>query len=160
MADTFDKCFDLLMAHEGGYSNNPNDPGGETMWGVTKRVAVQNGYTEPMKSLPKEVARVIARKGYWTPYGCDKFPPAVAFQIFDTVYNGGPAISWLQECCGLPVNGKLSDELYKRAAAMDVWKLLALYNAKRLEYFASLKQPTFANGRMNRIAGNLRKGDL
>ena len=32
----FDPLFERLMDHEGGYVNHPDDPGGETMWGVTK----------------------------------------------------------------------------------------------------------------------------
>ena len=40
---TFDPLFERLMDHEGGYVNHPSDPGGETMWGVTKRVAVAHG---------------------------------------------------------------------------------------------------------------------
>lgn len=47
----FDTLFDRLMKHEGGYVNNPNDPGGETMWGVTKAVARQYGYTGSMRQL-------------------------------------------------------------------------------------------------------------
>ncbi|WP_460988842.1 glycosyl hydrolase 108 family protein, partial [Staphylococcus aureus] len=34
---TFDECFEKLIGHEGCYSNNPKDPGGETKWGVSKR---------------------------------------------------------------------------------------------------------------------------
>ena len=42
----FDTIFERLMKHEGGYVNHPNDPGGETMYGVTKRVANAQGYWE------------------------------------------------------------------------------------------------------------------
>ena len=36
---SFDDAFDLLIGNEGGYVNNPADPGGETMFGITARVA-------------------------------------------------------------------------------------------------------------------------
>jgi lysozyme family protein len=49
---------------EGGYSNNPNDSGGETMWGVTDRVARANGYAGPMKDMPREVAKNIYFASY------------------------------------------------------------------------------------------------
>ena len=58
----FESLFNRLMEHEGGYINHPNDPGGETMWGVTKRVARANGYTGSMRNLPKSTAQVIAHK--------------------------------------------------------------------------------------------------
>ena len=61
MSDNFNWAFDLLMGHEGGYSNNPKDPGGETMWGITARVARAWGYSGPMKSLPRETAKQIAK---------------------------------------------------------------------------------------------------
>ena len=56
----FSEFFTRLMGHEGGYSNNPSDPGGETMWGVTKVVARKYGYNGPMKQLPKATAEKIA----------------------------------------------------------------------------------------------------
>ena len=34
---TFDEAFDTLIGHEGGYSNDPRDPGGETRYGISKR---------------------------------------------------------------------------------------------------------------------------
>ena len=54
------------METEGGYSNrNPeDDPGGETMWGVTARVAREDGYTGPMRDLPLERAKSIARRAW------------------------------------------------------------------------------------------------
>ena len=55
----FDKAFDLLIGNEGGYVNNPADPGGETNCGITRAVAVDNGYTGNMKSMPKETAKQI-----------------------------------------------------------------------------------------------------
>ena len=37
MTDNFDKFIERVLAHEGGYVNNPRDPGGETQWGISKR---------------------------------------------------------------------------------------------------------------------------
>ena len=38
MKDNFEKCFDMLLKHEGGFMNNPEDPGGATNLCVTERV--------------------------------------------------------------------------------------------------------------------------
>ncbi|WP_083579019.1 glycosyl hydrolase 108 family protein [Tardibacter chloracetimidivorans] len=46
-----------LLHREGGYVNNPNDTGGETNWGITRGVAVANGYSGPMKDLPLALER-------------------------------------------------------------------------------------------------------
>ena len=55
----FDEAFDRLLGHEGGYVNDPRDPGGETMWGITKRVALVNGYTGPMREMTQAQAKAI-----------------------------------------------------------------------------------------------------
>ena len=58
----FDKAFELLIGNEGGYVNNQKDPGGETNWGITKTVAVANGYAGDMRTMPKETAKGIYKK--------------------------------------------------------------------------------------------------
>jgi len=68
----FDKAFDLLIGNEGGYVNNPSDPGGETNWGITRAVAVDNGYTGSIKLMPKETAKGIYKKMYWDRLRCDQ----------------------------------------------------------------------------------------
>lgn len=86
---------------EGSYSNNPDDPGGETMWGVTSFVARKQGYTGPMKDLSREMAEKIARDEYWAPLRLDDIAAIsadVAFELFDTNFNlyHGAAASFLQ----------------------------------------------------------------
>lgn len=79
---------------EGGYVNHPNDPGGETNKGVTKRVAIAHGYTGPMKSIPDAIVNSIYFDGYMLKPG---FVPlivldsAVTQELFDTSVNMGPA---------------------------------------------------------------------
>ncbi len=158
MTQTYEDAFNDLHLEEGGYSNDPNDPGGETMYGITKRVAVANGYSGDMHDLPLDTAKAIAKTRYWDVFSCDKLPYAIAFQVFDTAYNGGHPIQWLQEAVGEKVDGVIGAATLGAVAGADVWKVLALFNANRLEYLASLKQPSFGDGRMNRIAANLRKG--
>ncbi|WP_454694039.1 glycosyl hydrolase 108 family protein [Achromobacter aegrifaciens] len=85
----FDQAFDRLIGHEGGYSNHPDDPGGETMWGVTIAVARANGYAGPMRSLPRDVAKAIYRAHYWDEVKADSLPFPVAFQVFDAAVNHG-----------------------------------------------------------------------
>ena len=99
----FDILFNRLMEHEGGYINHPSDPGGETMWGVTKRVARANGYNGSMRQLPKATAQAIAHKDYWRAIKGDDLPDDVAWQVFDAAYNHGnrQAIKFLQRAVGI-----------------------------------------------------------
>lgn len=50
---------DGILSIEGGYSNNPDDRGGETNWGITKATARANGYQGEMKALSREEAYAI-----------------------------------------------------------------------------------------------------
>jgi lysozyme family protein len=86
---------------EGGYSNNPNDPGGETNHGLTKRVAVENGYTGDMKGLTESLASQIGKKVFWDANNLDQIDeiaPVIADKLFDGGYNCGvmTAAYWLQ----------------------------------------------------------------
>jgi lysozyme family protein len=153
-SEKFETCWRLLLHNEGGYTV---DNGGATMWGVTERVARRYGYTGPMQSMPQRTAETIACQEYWLPFYCDYFETAVAFQILDTAYNGGHPVQWLQEL----VNTKsVGQDLASVIGFMNVWEVVARFNAKRLRYLANLKQQIYADGRMNRLAGNLEQGGL
>jgi len=77
---------------EGGYSNNPDDSGGETMYGITKRVARRYGYTGKMRNLPKSLAFEIYEAKYWSPLHLDNImqeSPMIAEELMDTAINMG-----------------------------------------------------------------------
>jgi lysozyme family protein len=156
---SFDSAFDALMDREGGYSNNPDDPGGETMFGITERVARRFGYTGSMRMLPRVTAKAIARQEYWDRARCDEMEPRVAFQIFDTIFNGGPAIKWLQMSVDAAPDGRIGPATLAALKLVDPVKVVMRFNAYRLMYLAGLKTfPTFGHGWANRIAANLLKG--
>jgi lysozyme family protein len=155
----YDDAFDALMGNEGGYVNNPADPGGETMWGVTFRVARENGYTGAMRDLPRETAKQIAKSQYWDPSHCDELDARVAFQVFDTAYNGGQPIKWLQQAVGAVPDGVFGPATREALQYNDPLKVVMRFNAYRLKYLGNLKNwPTFGHGWANRIADNLLKG--
>lgn len=97
-----DAIIDATIGREGGYANHPSDPGGETMWGITARVARANGYAGPMRKLPRDKAIDIYRREYLVKPGfaaVEQISPAIAEELFDTGVNMGPAwpSRWLQE---------------------------------------------------------------
>lgn len=154
MSEAFDKCWALTLGNEGDYTV---DNGGPTRWGVTQAVARRWGYQGDMKGLPQETAKQIAMANYWSPFGCEFFPLPIAFQVFDTAYNGGHPIQWLQSIMKTTATGS---DLGALLSVANWWEMVARFNALRLQYLASLKQPQYANGRMNRIANNLLQGGL
>ncbi|MDD3799362.1 MAG: glycosyl hydrolase 108 family protein [Novosphingobium sp.] len=114
-----------IYAHEGGYVNHPNDPGGPTRYGVTEQVARAAGYGGDMRHFPLHctgsaetcadeiyIGRYMKQPGYWPLIVIE---PAVAEELIDTAVNmGAPRPSkWFQqsinELCGtrLTVDGKV-----------------------------------------------------
>lgn len=92
MSDLFDQLIATLLPVEGGYSNDPSDPGGETNWGITLRTARENGYTGPMLAMTQAQASDIYRRRYWTGPGLALVAPIsakVAGALFDIGVNSG-----------------------------------------------------------------------
>lgn len=155
----FDDAFQALMGNEGAYSNDPHDAGGETMWGITKRVAVANGYTGDMKDLPQATAKIIAKTQYWDKYMCDQFDPRIGFQVFDAAYNGGKPAQWLQQAAGVTPDGVIGAQTIAAVRATDPLKIIMRFDAYRLKYLGNLASWTnFGHGWANRVADNLLKG--
>lgn len=154
----FDQAFDALLGHEGGYSNNSADPGGETMWGVTRKVALQEGYTGDMHILPRDFAKGVYRKRYWDAVQADKLPELVRFSVFDAAVNSGTtqAVKWLQRCVNVGDDGVLGPLTLNAAQQVPPLNLAVAYEAMRLDFMTSL--PTwgaFGKGWTRRIVGNL-----
>ena len=87
-------AIDALIGREGRYSNAPDDPGGETMWGVTIGIARAYGYLGPMDQLPRSIACGIYLQRYWVLPQFDKLcaiSEALAAKLFDIGVNLGQA---------------------------------------------------------------------
>lgn len=156
---TFDQAFDRLIGHEGGYSNHPSDPGGETMYGITARVARAHGYDGPMRLLTREKARAIAKAAYWDRVKADQYDGAIGFQVFDAAYNHGieNAVRFLQRAVDVADDGEIGPVSIAAIKTMSVTDVLARFNAERLEFYTKLSTwPDFGKGWARRIVGNLR----
>lgn len=157
--ENFDRAFEALLGNEGGYSNNPRDRGGETMWGVTVNTARHAGYMGPMKDMPVDVAKDIYRERYWRPE-FDQMPYVVAFQVFDSAVNSGPtiAIKWLQEALQVNADGVIGPVTMATLAKAEPLVVVMRFMAVRLKFLASLPSwPDFGRGWANRVANNMLK---
>ncbi|WP_118790923.1 glycoside hydrolase family 108 protein [Haemophilus haemolyticus] len=161
MSLTFQQIFDRLIGREGGYVNDPRDPGGETNWGVTKRTAQANGYTGNMKTMTRQQAYEIYYRAFWLRYNCEQMPDAVAYQFFDAAVNHGfgNASRMLQRAVGVlddGIIGKYSLEAINRNPISDT---LMVLNGERLNFYIRLKNfDRYGKGWVNRVAQNLRYG--
>jgi lysozyme family protein len=150
----FDQAFDKLIGHEGGYVNHPDDPGGETKYGISKRAYPG----EDIARLTLERAKQIYLRDYWGPAGCDALPDAAKFQVFDMAVNSGvaTAVKTVQRAVGVNADGKLGPVTLQAIQSMPAPRLVARFNGHRLAFMAQLNTwPSFSRGWALRIAENL-----
>jgi len=149
MKENFDSSFTALIGNEGKHSNNPADPGGETMWGITKRVAEKHGYTGAMRDLPIDLAKQIAKTEYWDACGCDVLADKLDFAVFDAAYNSGVerANAWLNESYNPPKQPTDDTSVDAQIMRFDAYRLLFLDSLPTW--------PNFGRGWARRIAENL-----
>lgn len=156
---TFDEVFDRVIGHEGGYVNDPNDPGGETNWGISKR----SYPTLDIKNLTRAQAKEIYRRDFWNALDGDALHDGVAFQVFDFAVNSGmsTAIRALQRTVGTADDGHWGPASMATAARMSEADQIMRLNAERLDFMTRLKNwPFHGAGWARRIAGNLRYGAI
>ena len=157
---TFDDAFALLVdpQHEGGYVNNPADPGGETKYGISKR----SYPAEDIANLTLDRAKLLYQRDFWGPAGCDGLPDSLKFEMFDLAVNtsspGNPktAIRILQQAVGSFVDGLLGPKTLQAVQSMDQSRALRRLQALRLQYYTGLASfSTFGKGWTNRVATNM-----
>ena len=154
----FETAFDLLITHEGGFSNHPDDPGAATMYGVTEVVARAEGYTGAMRDLPLDFAKQVYRKRYWDVCRCDQMPDVLRYPLFDAAVNSGPgqAIKWLQSAVGVKADGAIgpvTQQAVNMAAPQPTRQKMI---GNRLRFMTELANwPSFSKGWARRIAAIL-----
>lgn len=152
---TFDEAFERLIGHEGGYVDDPRDPGGRTKFGISQR-----SYPgENIAGLTLERAKAIYLRDYWGPAGCDSVPEGVRFDLFDMAVNSGikAAVRTLQDAVGETTDGILGPRTLQAVQSMPPSRLVARFNGARLEFMAGLHAwPAFGRGWARRIAANLK----
>lgn len=151
----FDDLIDRVLSHEGGYVNDPRDPGGETKFGIAKR-----SYPNiDIRNLTREAAIEIYRRDFWARVSGDTLPRAFAFQALDAAVNHGigNAVRWMQRAAGVADDGVIGPLTLAAVARTDAADLVLAFNAERLEFYAKLATfDTFGRGWTRRVAGNLR----
>lgn len=151
---TFDEIFTRLLGHEGGYSSDPRDAGGETNWGISKRTYP----TLDIKNLTQVEAKAIYYRDFWMPLNGDKLYDGVAFQLFDFAVNSGigNAIRAYQRALNVLDDGHFGPASLAAANAMTESDQIMRIVAERLKFMVKCKGwPTYGGGWVNRMAANL-----
>jgi lysozyme family protein len=153
----FKECLDLVLKSEGGYCNNPSDPGGMTNLGVTKRVWEEyTGHAADEKEMrgltPEKVAPLYEQK-YWRPTYCEVLLRGLSFLVFSMGVNAGPgrAVKLLQQSVGCVPDGVVGQRTMALINESDVTNLIAKYSDSRRMYYKSLNKPVFEKGWLNRV---------
>ena len=152
---TFDQAFDILLKHEGGFSDHPADPGGKTRFGITEAVAREVGYRGDMRELPLDLAKRIYKDRYWDAVRADELPAAVRYAVFDAAVNSGPrqAALWLQRAVGAKDDGIIGPQTLARVRDANPEQLVRRFLSQRLRFMTSLPNwPAFGRGWARRIA--------
>jgi len=156
----FETCLALMLAHEGGFVNHPQDPGGMTNLGVTKRVWEEwVGHEvdeKQMRALTPETVAPLYKRKYWDAVRADDLVDGLDYCVFDVAVNSGPgrAIKFLQSCVGTTPDGGFGPATMAavKKSEEDPTRLIEMYCAKRLEFLQSLKTfETFGKGWSRRV---------
>lgn len=134
----FDKAFEILIGHEGGYSLDPHDRGGETKYGISKRAYPHID----IANLTLAQAKAIYRNDYWDKAKCSSLPPDLALLVFDAAVNNGvgAAIRWLQRAAGVVADGIIGPQTIAASFSSGVAER---FHAMRVD--AMTKMPTWPN---------------
>jgi lysozyme family protein len=158
MKDNFPKALAAVLVHEGGFVNNPKDPGGMTNLGCTKAVWEEHcGHPVDEKAMraltPSDVGPLYKRK-YWDKVAGDELPAGVDCVVFDAAINSGPgrAAKWLQACVGVEVDGNIGPKTLAAVRAFNPRTLIEDYCKRRLSYMMDLPTwGTFGRGWSKRV---------
>lgn len=133
----WEKAIIFVLKMEGGTTaeNDPNDPGGLTKFGISKK-AYPN---LDIASLTLEQAKEIYRKDYWEACRCDELPTGFAISVFDTAVNQGvgKARRLLQIALEVEVDGILGEKTIQAAFKAEPYRVKK-FLAERLAAYARL----------------------
>lgn len=152
-SDIFNSAVTNTLNYEGGYANNPKDPGGETNFGISKR-AYPN---IDIKNLTKEKAIDIYYHDYWLPIHGDEMLPSLAYNVFDMAVNAGvgTAIRMLQNALVITSDGKIGPNTLSAMKSANSAHLTR-FGALRAQYYFSLSTyAIFGKGWIIRTFGTL-----
>lgn len=146
----FDKAFEGIIGVEGGYVNDPRDPGGETKYGITKR----DFPALDIANITMDDAKRIYREQYWDKVYGDELPWPLALFVFDAAVNQGvePAKRLLQKAVGTVQDGIIGKNTMAAIKRADQAELCALFMADRaLRYVGTRNFDIYGRGWFKRL---------
>jgi lysozyme family protein len=149
MKSTYEQAITQVFKDEGGYTNDPHDPGGPTNWGITiidARLYWKSDATaEDVKNMPKSVAEEIYDKHYATPLRYNDLPAGVDYAVLDYGINSGISRSAkvLQSIVGVSQDGIIGPNTIQATLALSPIQIINKIYDERLSFLKSL--PTWSH---------------
>lgn len=162
MDDPFATCLAFTLKAEGGFCDNPHDPGGATCQGIT--LATLRNWTgddslgvAAVRDISPATVQAIYGSDYWNKMQCGAMPAGIDLMVFDMGVNAGPArsVRMLQRALGFPpadVDGCVGPQTLAATRKADPAALIARLADMQAAYYRSL--PTFnvfGNGWLSRV---------
>lgn len=139
--DTKHSILEIALEHlfglEGGYVNDPNDRGGETKYGISKKAYPKLN----IQNLTIDQAAAIYKQDYWDVCKCDDMDAEMAVVVFDTAVNSGPrrAAMFLQQVVKSKADGVIGKNtiasLRKRTVLTSIDDLVIQYLGLRAQFY-------------------------
>lgn len=160
----FDAALTMVLLHEGGYVDHPEDPGGATNLGITLATAKAAGLDKDgdgdvdkrdVRLLEPKDAAPVYRERYWNAARCGVLPAGVDFLVFDCAVNQGVARAAriLQAAAGAAVDGQVGPRTVAAVWAVDPVTLCERIRLERLKHYMGLRTwPTFGRGWSRRLS--------
>jgi len=158
MKGNFPQALQIVLHHEGLWSDHRDDPGGATMKGVT--LAVYREYLgrdvskEELRNIPQEHLLNLYKTRYWDKARCDDLAAGVDLVVFDMAVNGGPgrAAKLLQIAVGATPDGAIGPKTLTLANAEDPAELVKKFSDERRAFYKALPiYATFGKGWLRRV---------
>lgn len=148
---SFDKAFEHVIGVEGGYVNDPRDPGGETIYGITRRDH-PDAWADGRPTLDQ--AKAIYQRLYWNAVKADALPWPLSLFVFDAAVNQGvsTAVKLLQKTLGTVQDGVLGNNTLAAINKSDPTELCAMFMADRaLRYTGTRNFDVYGRGWFKRL---------
>ena len=157
MNNRFDIAFERVISHEGGFTDNPKDPGNWTgnkvgsgkLVGTKFGIAAGSNPNVNIKELSLEQAKAIYRKNYWEAGSCDLMPIGIDYLIFDLHVNHGISrgSKILQQAVGVVADGKIGSKTLLAVNKMNPRKIATEMAYHRMMFYTQISTfKTFGKG--------------
>ena len=156
-----ERAIPKILKHEGGYVNNPADPGGATNKGITiatfRRYIKPGGTIADLKALTEAQAVVVYKRQYWDAVSADLLPSGVDYAVADFAVNSGPsrAGKYLQKVVGTAQDGVVGPATIAAARGLSAPDVINDICDERLAFMRRIRGgrlwKTFGRGWQRRV---------